>query len=359
MIRVEHLYKAYNKDEFVLEDINCVISKGDVVAIIGPSGNGKTTLLNCLNLLERPTQGRIYLDGEDILDPKCDLSRVRQKVGMVFQDFRLFENLNVIDNITLAPMKVLGLTRDEAEDQARKLLKTVGLAKKASAMPQELSGGQKQRLAIARTLAMNPEVILFDEPTSALDPTMVSEVYSVISSLAKKGLTIVIVTHRLSFAEQIATRVFFMHKGRIWEEGGAREIFENPLKEETRLYIKRIRGLHFEIEDADYDLYQLNSTIQSFAMRYFFSKERLLSLYHIVEEILAVLDKDSGITIDMEYSEKDRSVRMKVLYKGQKNVLLDDPDIDPISMAIIQGYCQDIEQKRTTEGTEISINIAE
>ncbi len=359
MIRVEHLYKAYKAEQFVLNDVNCTIGKGEVVAVIGASGSGKSTFINCLNLLERPTGGNIFIDGEEITAPSYNPDKLRQKVGMVFQDFRLFEHLNVLDNITLAPMMALGMSREEAETKAMELLKSVGLAKKAKTMPKELSGGQKQRVAIARTLAMNPQIILFDEPTSALDPLTMSEVLSVIHNLAKKGYTIVIVTHRISFIGQIADRVFFMHKGTIWEEGPTKQVIEAPRTEETRMFIKRIRGLHYEIEGEDFDLYQLNTTLLEFGMKHFFSKERIVSLYHILEEVLAILNKEKGIVIDMEYSGHDKSVSLRVLQKGEKITLDEESGIDPIALAIIKGFCQSLECRPYEEGTEILISVAE
>ncbi len=240
MISVKNLSKRFD-DHWVLKDINAEIHKGEVISIIGPSGTGKSTFLRCLNLLERPTGGSIVIDGVNILQKGTDEPKLRRKMGMVFQSFNLFAHLTVLDNLTLGPMKLLGKSRQEAEAKAIELLKSVGVAEKQHQFPDELSGGQKQRVAIARCLAMDPEIILFDEPTSALDPTMVSEVLAVIRRLAKEGMTMAIVTHEMDFAKNVSSRIFFMDEGIIYEEGKPGDIFENPQKEKTRIFIQRIR----------------------------------------------------------------------------------------------------------------------
>ena len=213
MITVKHLSKVFNnagRELTVLRDVNCEISKGEVISVIGPSGTGKSTFLRCLNRLEEPSGGQIEIDGVDILDRNADVNRLRRKMGMVFQNFNLFEHLTILDNITLCPMTLLGQSREAAEARAMELLQLVGLREKAGSLPGELSGGQKQRAAIARCLAMNPEIILFDEPTSALDPTMVSEVLAVIRHLAGQGMTMAIVSHEMEFVRSVSSRVFFM-----------------------------------------------------------------------------------------------------------------------------------------------------
>ena len=217
MIKIEHLRKEY-PNTTPLKDVSVEISDGDVIAVIGPSGTGTSTLLRCINMLEKPTAGRILVNGTDVTDPRCDLGKVRQKMGMVFQSFNLFGHLTVIENIMLSPMDLLGKSRQAAYDEGMRLLRTVGLAEKALNYPDELSGGQKQRIAIARTLAMDPDTILFDEPTSALDPTMVGEVQAVIRDLARTGKTLMIVTHEMNFARAVSNRVFFMDECGIQEE---------------------------------------------------------------------------------------------------------------------------------------------
>lgn len=239
MIRVDNLHKNFGNLE-VLKGVSLEVKKGEVLVIIGPSGSGKSTILRCINLLEEPTKGDIYIEGEKINDKKADINKIRQKVGMVFQHFNLFPNMTAIDNITLAPVKVKKLDKKDAEDIAIKLLKKVGLEDKRDSYPVKLSGGQKQRLAIARALAMQPDVMLFDEPTSALDPEMVKEVLNVMKELANEGMTMIVVTHEMGFAREVADRVIFVDDGVIVEEGTPKEVFENPKSPRTREFFSKI-----------------------------------------------------------------------------------------------------------------------
>ena len=239
MIEVKNLEKSFGKNH-VLRGINETINEGEVVCIIGPSGSGKSTFLRCLNLLEQPTSGEVILDGEKINAPDRDIDKMREKLGMVFQKFNLFPHMSVLDNITMAPIKVKGQARGEAEAEARRLLDVVGLLDKAEAYPSSLSGGQKQRVAIARALAMKPEIMLFDEPTSALDPEMVGEVLAVMKQLAEDGMTMVIVTHEMGFAREVADRVLFIDGGVILEQGTPEEIFGNPQNERTQTFLSMV-----------------------------------------------------------------------------------------------------------------------
>ena len=239
MIEVKNLEKSFGKNH-VLRGINETINEGEVVCIIGPSGSGKSTFLRCLNLLEQPTSGEVILDGEKINAPDRDIDKIREKLGMVFQNFNLFPHMSVLDNITMAPIKVKGQARGEAEADARRLLDVVGLLDKAEAYPSSLSGGQKQRVAIARALAMKPEIMLFDEPTSALDPEMVGEVLAVMKQLAEDGMTMVIVTHEMGFAREVADRVLFIDGGVILEQGTPEEIFGNPQNERTQTFLSMV-----------------------------------------------------------------------------------------------------------------------
>ncbi len=239
MIEVKNLEKSFGKNH-VLRGINETINEGEVVCIIGPSGSGKSTFLRCLNLLEQPTSGEVILDGEKINAPDRDIDKIREKLGMVFQNFNLFPHMSVLDNITMAPIKVKGQERGEAEAEARRLLDVVGLLDKAEAYPSSLSGGQKQRVAIARALAMKPEIMLFDEPTSALDPEMVGEVLAVMKQLAEDGMTMVIVTHEMGFAREVADRVLFIDGGVILEQGTPEEIFGNPQNERTQTFLSMV-----------------------------------------------------------------------------------------------------------------------
>ena len=239
MIKVKNLYKKFG-DLMVLNGIDEHISQGEVVVIIGPSGSGKSIFLRCLNLLEDVTAGEIYVDDELINTPKVNINVVRQKMGMVFQQFNLFPHLTIMDNITLAPVLLKKMTKEEAVKKGQELLERVNLAEKADAYPAQLSGGQKQRVAIARALAMNPEIMLFDEPTSALDPEMVGEVLDVMKDLAKSGMTMVIVTHEMGFAREVASRVLFIDQGVIMESGTPQEVFSDPKNERTKLFLSKV-----------------------------------------------------------------------------------------------------------------------
>ncbi|MBR2949881.1 MAG: amino acid ABC transporter ATP-binding protein [Lachnospiraceae bacterium] len=239
MITVKNLHKSFGKID-VLKGIDEHISKGEVVVVIGPSGSGKSTFLRCLNLLEQPTNGEIYVDDELITSPKADVNKIRQKMGMVFQQFNLFPHLTIMENITLAPVKLKKMTKQEAVKKGEELLERVGLSDKANAYPAQLSGGQKQRVAIARALAMQPEIMLFDEPTSALDPEMVGEVLDVMKDLAESGMTMVVVTHEMGFAREVGTRVLFMDQGIVMEQGTPEQIFTNPCNERTQNFLSKV-----------------------------------------------------------------------------------------------------------------------
>ena len=239
MIEVKNLCKSFG-DLQVLKGISGTINDREVVCVIGPSGSGKSTFLRCLNLLEEPSGGEVFLDGKKINDSDVDIDEIREKLGMVFQGFNLFPHMTVLDNLTLAPIKVKGMEKAAAEEKARKLLETVGLADKAEKYPASLSGGQKQRVAIARALAMDPEIMLFDEPTSALDPEMVGEVLNVMKNLAENGMTMVIVTHEMGFAREVADRVLFIDEGNILEQGTPAELFGNPQHDRTKNFLSKV-----------------------------------------------------------------------------------------------------------------------
>ncbi len=239
MIKVKNLHKKF-EDLDVLCGINEHVSQGEVVVVIGPSGSGKSTFLRCLNLLETATEGEIYVDDELITAPKVDVNRIRQKMGMVFQQFNLFPHLTIMENITLAPVLLKKMTKEQAVKKGQELLERVNLGEKAAAYPAQLSGGQKQRVAIARALAMDPEIMLFDEPTSALDPEMVGEVLDVMKDLARSGMTMVIVTHEMGFAREVASRVLFIDQGIVMESGTPEEIFSNPQNERTKLFLSKV-----------------------------------------------------------------------------------------------------------------------
>ena len=239
LIQVQNLGKSFGKID-VLKDITVDIYKGDVVFVVGPSGSGKSTFLRCLNRLEEPTKGHIYSEGTDITDPKTDIDKHRQKMGMVFQQFNLFPHMDIMKNLILAPMKLQGKSQQEAEAEAMRLLERVGLADRAHAYPSQLSGGQKQRIAIVRALCMKPDVMLFDEPTSALDPEMVGEVLNVMRDLAAEKMTMVVVTHEMGFAREVATRVMFMDGGYFMEEAAPEEFFSNPKNERLKSFLSKV-----------------------------------------------------------------------------------------------------------------------
>ncbi len=238
-LKVEHLKKNFGKLE-VLKDLNIEVQEGEVICIIGPSGSGKSTFLRCMNALEEITGGKVIIDNFDLTDPKQDINKVRENIGMVFQQFNLFPHLTVLDNITLAPKELKNEAAETSEKRALELLETVGLSEKANDYPKSLSGGQKQRVAIARALAMDPDIMLFDEPTSALDPEMVGDVLEVMQKLAEQGMTMLVVTHEMGFAKEVADRVIFMDGGYIVEEGDPKEVFDNPQQERTKNFLEKV-----------------------------------------------------------------------------------------------------------------------
>lgn len=359
MISVRHLRKEY-PNATPLKDINAEIQRGEVISIIGPSGTGKSTFLRCLNLLEKPTSGEIFIDGVPITAPKSDVPLLRRKMGMVFQNFNLFNHMTVIENIIAAPMTILKKSEEEARKTGMELLQKVGLADRENAFPDELSGGQKQRVAIARTLAMNPEIVLFDEPTSALDPTMVGEVLSVIKSLARQGLTMMIVTHEMRFARDVSTRVFYMDEGLIYEEGTPQEIFDNPKKEKTRQFINRLKVFEEHITDSSFDFVGIGSRLEEFGRKHQISQKNIVSTQLIFEEIvmqslIKSLPKKFDMTLTLEYSNEADSILMKLRYNGENL----DPieNCDEISRKLIEKRCSKYSHEYSANMNEISITI--
>lgn len=343
MIQVRNLSKHYGK-LVVLKDVNADIQKGEVISIIGPSGTGKSTFLRCLNLLETPTGGSILIDGIPMLDKKTDVPKIRQKMGMVFQSFNLYAHLSILDNLTIGPVKLRGKKKADAEKKALELLQLVGLAEKANNFPDELSGGQKQRVAIARCLAMEPDVILFDEPTSALDPTMVSEVLAVIRRLVREGMTMIIVTHEMEFARNISSRVFYMDEGIIYEEGSPEQLFEHPKREKTKAFIHRIRSCQFHISSIHYDLYALQAELELFCEKHMLSKKMSGYVQHIAEEALCLLTDFSDIDVSLSYSEKDGSLELVCDSAGAPNNPLEDELAEEhIGLMLIRARCKQVE----------------
>ena len=321
MIRIEHLRKEY-PTAVPLQDVNVEIHKGDIISVIGPSGTGKSTLIRCINLLDKPTYGKIVIDGEEITARGSDVARIRRKMGMVFQHFNLFPHMTVIENIMAAPMDLLGLSKQEAYDRGIELLRKVGLADKALNYPDVMSGGQKQRVAIARTLAMEPEIILFDEPTSALDPTMIGEVQAVIRDLAKQGTTMIIVTHEMKFAREICNRVFYMDQGGVYEDGPPEQIFDNPQKERTRQFIRHLKVLEYSIVSKDFDFIGFNTQIEEFGRKHRMSQRTIYNLQAYIEEmcvqiILPQMTDAFEILVTIEYSEELDDADVVIQYSGK------------------------------------------
>ncbi len=348
LIKIEHLRKEF-PNVTPLKDVNVEINKGDVISVIGPSGTGKSTLLRCLNRLEEPTGGRITLDGEVITSPSCDITRVRRKMGMVFQSFNLFNNLSVIENIIAAPVKLLKVPREQAYKEGMELLDWVGLADKEKVYPDKLSGGQKQRVAIVRAIAMHPEILLFDEPTSALDPTMVEEVLSIIRSLAGKGMTMMIVTHEMKFARDVSTRVFYMDEGGICEEGTPEEIFDHPRKEKTRQFIRRMKTLKLEILSSTFDYSDVLNKIRKFSSGILkeaaAGRNMMLCFEEIaVQNIIRRSGKDPSvypICIESDFSEQEGTLIMDFTWGGEAyNPITDGDDL---SSVIVTRLSKDIQ----------------
>ena len=331
MIKIENLYKAFGELN-VLNGINAEINEGECVVVIGGSGSGKSVFLRSIAMLETPDKGKIYIEQDEITAPGFNLNKMREKMGMVYQGFHLFSHLNVLDNITLAPQKILGLSKKEAEEKAMGLLDLVGLVSKAKVMPSKLSGGQSQRIAIARCLAMNPKLILFDEPTSALDPTMVGEVLAIIRGLLGRGITMVIVTHEMQFAKDVASRVFYLDEGTIYEKGTPEQIFNNPQKIKTINFIKKLKLFEYNIDSKNFDFIAMVSQIDQFCKKYTISKGNIFVIQLIIEEIITTLlnkhyvENRPNIDLTIEYSESDSKLKIYIGYYGNNTNIVDNMD---------------------------------
>ena len=321
LIKVEHLRKEFSPEVIPIRDFNCEIGQGDVISIIGPSGTGKSTFLNLLNRLEEPTEGKIWFDGEDTTAPGYDLNEMRKKMGMVFQSFNLFSHLTIAENIMLGPVRLLGRSRQQAYDTALRLLRTVGLADRALSLPHELSGGQQQRAAIARAMAMEPKVLLLDEPTSALDPTMVGEVLAMIRGLAKSGVTMLIVTHEMTFAREVSNRIFYLDEGVVYEEGPPSRIFDNPQREKTRLFVRNVKVFRWNARESGKDFLGLSSELENFAYRNMMIPEITRKTRLLIEEVFAQIARSADIyaaelSVSMEYAERKRETVTEVRWLG-------------------------------------------
>ncbi len=351
LLRISHLKKNYGSLE-VLRDITVDIHRGEVISIIGPSGTGKSTLLRCLNLLEQPTGGSIVVDGEDILAKGYPVNRLRQKMGMVFQSFNLFEHKTVLENVVFAPCQLRHVPEEEAREEGLALLRKVGLAEKADVYPSSLSGGQKQRVAIARALAMKPDVILFDEPTSALDPTMVGEVLSVIRQLAKEGMTMLIVTHEMKFAHDVSTRIFFMYDGYIHEDGTPQQIFESPVHSATKAFIQRIRKEVFEIDSPDFDFLGMHSTVSAFCHKYGIPEKEEKAQQLIDKMLDGAMAPYRPITVRITHSEQSLVTALDFMVEKMTATPLNDAHRSELS-----GQCRQVIEEETKRGFRVKLII--
>ena len=350
-VRLVHLRKSYGSLE-VLRDITVDIRRGEVISIIGPSGTGKSTFLRCLNLLEQPTGGSIVVDGEDILARGYSVNRLRQKMGMVFQSFNLFEHKTVLENVIFAPCQLRRMPEEEARREGLALLRKVGLAEKADVYPSSLSGGQKQRVAIARALAMKPDVILFDEPTSALDPTMVGEVLSVIRQLAKEGMTMLIVTHEMKFAHDVSTRIFFMYDGYIHEDGSPRQIFESPVHSATKVFIQRIRKEVFEIGGPDFDFLGMHSAVSAFCHKYGIPEKEEKAQQLIGKMLDGAMAPYRPITVRITHSEQSLVTALDFMVEKMTATPLNDAHRSELS-----GQCRQVIEEETKRGFRVKLII--
>lgn len=358
MIEVNHLSKSF-KNVTPLKDVNAKIYEGDIISIIGPSGTGKSTFLRCLNKLETPTSGEIIVNGENILEKGFKISKVRQKMGMVFQSFNLFSHKTIVENIMMGQIDLLKMSKQDAYEESLKLLDLVGLKDKAFSLPEELSGGQKQRAAIARTLSMKPDIILFDEPTSALDPTMVGEVLTVIKNLANdRGLTMLIVTHEMNFARNVSNRVFFMDEGIIYEEGSPADIFDNPSKDKTRQFINKLKVCEFEFDKTSFDFAKIVSGIRNFGKKNMVPTNKVYNIQLVAEEIcLNVLfpHVDSTLKMSLEYSQENQSSIIKIKYKGKRIDF--ESKVDDLQKKFIEFAVSSIKEEIDSEYNLISIEV--
>ena len=363
VIEIRGLKKSFG-DLQVLHDVNFSVDEGERIVIIGGSGCGKSVFLRCIELLEIPDAGQIFIDGNEITAPNCDIDKIRQSMGMVYQKFNLFTHMTVMENLCIAPIKLLGMSKVEAEHKATELLTQVGLSSKAEVYPSVLSGGQQQRIAICRSLMMNPKVILFDEPTSALDPTMVSEVLAVIRMLAKRNLTMIIVTHEMNFAREVATKILFFADGGIYEQGTPEEIFENPKREKTVAFINRQKNFHYEIYERDFDLIEMQGMIWNFAEKYGFKNKSASRLQLCCEEAIYTMmsgcyddEEKISITVDITYTEIDGTTELNLICAGKNYNPFDDEDDENLSVVILKKRAKNFSHVYENNFNKLTIDL--
>ena len=362
LIEVKGLKKSFGSLE-VLKGVDLSVEQGERIAIIGGSGCGKSVFLRSLALLEKPDAGQVFIDGREITAKGANVDEIRRSMGMVFQKFHLFSEMNVMDNLCLAPVRLLGMKREDAEKKAVELLSRVGLADRAQSWPTVLSGGQQQRIAICRCLMMEPKVLLFDEPTSALDPTMVGEVLAVIRMLAKRDMSMLIVTHEMNFAREVANRVLFFADGGIYEQGTPAEIFDNPKGEKTVSFIRKIKYFSFEINARRFDLMALQGGIQTFGEKYGLDRNRINRLQICCEELVYELLEHCyptgdavDLRLDVSYAEADRTTRISLSCGGQEYNPFEQAE-SGLGVTILRKMAKQIDYRRENGRNQIEVTL--
>lgn len=361
LVEIKALSKRFG-EEFVWRDINETVEKGDVVVILGNSGCGKTTLLRCINLLETPTSGQIFIDGDEITAPDADIDKIRRKMGMVYQNFNLFSHLTVLENVIKAPMLLDKVPRAQAVKEGMEYLRMVGMQERADFMPDQLSGGQKQRVAIARCLAMKPKLILFDEPTSALDPTMVDEVLAVIRNLAKGGLTCMIVTHEMDFAKNVASKIIFLADQGVYEEAPPVEFFGHPKREKTVAFVRKLKTYTYKAKVSEIDVYTLLAQVNAYCGKYAFPLKTANRVQLVVEELLSCLqsmgkDGNMGLTVAYEGATGKKEVTLRdQVCEGN---ILESDKMDELSAMIIQSCAAEIKYTKENGYNTLIIEMKE
>lgn len=364
MIRLAGVSKRFGRVD-VLKHVDAHVAKGECVALIGQSGGGKSMLLRSIAMLERPDAGAVYINGTDITAKGVNLNRVRESMGMVYQGFNLFSHLNVLDNITLAPRWIKRKGKADAEARAMELLSMVGMTDKAHSFPHQLSGGQQQRTAIARCLAMDPQIMLLDEPTSALDPAMTSEVLSIIRKLTNMGLTMLIATHEMTFAQDVADRVFFIAESTVYEQGSPKQIFENPAKEKTRAFIARLKTFTHEIRSLDFDAIAMNAQIEVFCKKHSIEQQRIYRVQLVLEELVQLIFRQCyqhappDIELAMAYAREQDEISLNIVFNAAEfNPFASQGEADDdMGMLLVRNYAQQCGHAFSRGSNRVTINI--
>lgn len=361
LVEIKNLTKRFGEN-LIWENVNETIEKGDVIVIVGNSGCGKTTLLRCINMLETPTSGQIFIDGDEITAKGADIDKIRRKMGMVYQSFNLFSHLTVLENVIKAPMLLNKVPKAQAIKEGMEYLRMVGMQERADFMPDQLSGGQKQRVAIARCLAMKPEIILFDEPTSALDPTMVDEVLAVIRNLAKGGLTCVIVTHEMGFAKNVASKIIFLADQGIYEEAPPVEFFEHPKKEKTIAFVRKLKTCTYESKVRELDIYTLLAQVNTYCGKYAFPLKSANRVQLVTEELITCLqaigkDGDMNLTVAYEDTTGKKEVILRDRVCGGN--ILESEKMDELSAMLIRNCAANISYTTENGYNVLTVEIKE